>query len=60
MQEILKEYGPAVITVVAVVALVGLITVVIGDGTTGIVGGAFKTLIENFFTNANAAAGLTA
>lgn len=46
MQDILKEYGPAMITIVAVIALVGVITVLIGDGTTGIVSQGFAGLIQ--------------
>ena len=58
MQDILKEYGPAIITVVAGVALVTVVTAVIGTDGTSVVGQAFTDLIENFFDSANSAAGL--
>ena len=58
MQEIMKEYGPALITVVAIIALIGIVSVVIGDGTHGVIGPAFTNLINSFFTKATAASGI--
>jgi len=52
MQDIIKEYGPALISVVAIVALVGLITTMIGTDSTSVVGKAFADLLNNFFTAA--------
>lgn len=50
MQDIIKEYGPAILSTVAIVALVGLVKAVIGtDANTGIVGPAFKSLLDSFF-----------
>ena len=56
MQEIIKEYGPAIITVVAVVALVIVIRVVVVTDESSTVGRAFSQLISNFFTSVNSAA----
>jgi dolichol kinase len=58
MQEIMKEYGPALITVVAIIALIGIVSVVVGDGTNGVIGPAFTRLIEGFFEKATAASGV--
>ena len=54
----MKEYGPALITVVAIIALIGIVSVVIGDGTHGVIGPAFTNLINSFFTKATAASGI--
>ena len=56
MQDILKEYGPALITVIAIIALVAVVTFVIGSGDEGIVGREFSNLITTFFEKANAGA----
>jgi len=56
MKEIFQEYGGILITVTAIVAVVGVITAVIGTDGTGIVGKAFSGLIQNFIDQA----GLTA
>lgn len=55
MQEILKEYGPAIITVAAIIALVAVLTVLIGTDGSSVVGQAFSNLIGNFFTSVNRA-----
>lgn len=53
MQDILREYGPAIITFVAVIALIGLVVVLVGNDQNSIVGQAFVGLIQNFFAAAN-------
>jgi len=58
MQDILKEYGPALITVVAILALIGLVVFLIGTNGDSVVGKAFAGLIEGFFESANQAAGV--
>ncbi len=58
MQDILKEYGPALITVVAIITLIALITFLIGKDGDSVVGSAFSQLITNFFESANSAAGI--
>lgn len=52
MQDILKEYGPALITVVAILALIVLVTFLIGSDSESVVGKAFSDLITNFFAKA--------
>ncbi len=52
MQEIIKEYGPALITVIAVIALATLIVVLIGSTKDSVVGEAFTNLITTFFDTA--------
>lgn len=59
MQDILKEYGPALITVVAIITLIALITFLIGKDGNSVVGTAFSQLISNFFSSANSAAGIS-
>ena len=58
MQDVLKEYGPALITVVAIIALITVISFLIGHDSSSIVGKAFGDLIESFFTQAENAAGV--
>ena len=59
MQDILKEYGPAIITVVSIVALIGLISFLIGTDAGSVVGQAFSELISGFFKSAESAGGIT-
>ncbi|MCR5210932.1 MAG: hypothetical protein K6C41_00070 [Lachnospiraceae bacterium] len=58
MQDILKEYGPAIITVVSIVALIGLISFLIGTDAGSVVGQAFSELISGFFKSAESAGGI--
>ena len=58
MQDILKEYGPAIITVVSIVALIGLISFLIGTDAGSVVGQAFSELISGFFRSAESAGGI--
>ena len=53
MQDILKEYGPDLITVVAILALIALVTFLIGKDESSVVGKAFSSLISGFFSNAS-------
>lgn len=53
MQEIVKEYGPALITVVAIISLVAIV-LVLTNSENGVVTTAFKELITNFFTDVKA------
>lgn len=52
MDEIFKQYGSTIITVLAILALVGIITLVIG-AKDGIVYQEFSNLIQNFYKNAD-------
>ena len=49
MDEIFKQYGSTIITVLAIVAVIGIITLVIGSDTQSIVYKAFSELIGNFY-----------
>ena len=53
MQEIIKEYGPALITVMAIISLVSLILFLIGSDSSSVVGSAFTNLINDFFEKAS-------
>lgn len=59
MDEIFKQYGSTIITVLAIIAVIGIITLVIGNDTNSIVYKAFSDMITNFYTKADAAAGIT-
>ena len=54
MQDILKEYGQAIITFVAIVALIGLVVLLIGNNSEdSVVARAFIGLIDRFFSVAS-------
>ena len=55
MDEIFKQYGSTIITVLAIVAVIGIITLVIGSDTSSIVYNALKDLIEGFYKSAGGA-----
>lgn len=55
MQEIFKEFGPAIITFFVIVALIGLVATLIGSDQTSVVGKAFSDLINSFFSKASGA-----
>ena len=57
MKEVFQEYGGVIVTIIAIVSLIGVISAVIGTGETGIIGAAFTELIENFFEQAGVAPG---
>ena len=57
MKEVFQEYGGVIVTIIAIVSLIGVISAVIGTGETGIIGSAFADLIENFLEQAGVAAG---
>lgn len=55
MDEFMKQYGGAIIVVIAIIALCVLVTTVIGGD---VVKSAFETLVQNFFTKVSSKAGL--
>lgn len=62
MKEVFQEYGGVIITIVAIVALVGVITAIIGTGepgNTGIVYGVFRDLLNGFTEKAGFSPGTT-
>ena len=58
MKEIFQEYGGILITVVAILAVIVLITAVIGKDENGAIGQAFMQIINNFVAQANANTGV--
>lgn len=52
MKEVFQEYGGVIVTIIAIVSLIGVISAVIGTGENGIIGSAFTELMENFFEQA--------
>ncbi|MCR5273423.1 MAG: hypothetical protein K6E13_10675 [Lachnospiraceae bacterium] len=56
MDEIFKQYGSAIITVLSVTAVISIIVLVIGNDANSEVYKAFTSLITGFFTKAEAAA----
>ena len=49
MQEILKEDGPALLTVIAIIALAVLVVALIGSSESSVVGKAFADLLQQAF-----------
>ncbi|MBO5303717.1 MAG: hypothetical protein J6A92_06670 [Lachnospiraceae bacterium] len=60
MEEIFKQYGSTIITVMAIIAVIGILVLVIGNDNTSIVYKAFSELINGFYEKANTAAGFSA
>ena len=58
MKEIFQEYGGILITVVAILAVIVVITAVIGKDENGAIGQAFMQIINNFVAQANANTGV--
>ena len=58
MKEIFQEYGGTLITVVAILAVIVVITAVIGKDENGAIGQAFMQIINNFVAQANANTGV--
>ena len=58
MKEIFQEYGGVLITVVAILAVILVITAVVGKDASGPIGNAFSNLINNFIAQAKANTGI--
>lgn len=58
MKEIFQEYGGILITVVAILAVIVVITAVIGNDNNSAIGQAFTGLINDFVDQANTSAGI--
>lgn len=52
MKEVFQEYGGVIVTIIAILSLIAVITAVIGTGEEGIIGSAFADLIDNFLNQA--------
>ena len=57
MREVFQEYGGVIVTIIAIVSLIGVISAVIGTGEEGIIGSAFTDLMESFFNQAGMSLG---
>lgn len=57
MKEVFQEYGGIIVTIIAILSLIGVIAAVIGTSETGIIGSAFTELIENFLDQAGVSFG---
>ncbi len=55
MKEIFQEYGGILITIVAILSVLAVITAVIGTDANGVIGQAFVNLINNFVRQAGGA-----
>lgn len=58
MKEIFQEYGGILITVVAILAVIVVITAVIGKDENSAIGQAFMQIINNFVAQVNANTGV--
>ena len=57
MKEVFQEYGGVIVTIIAILSLIAVISAVIGTEETGIIGSAFTELIENFLNEAGVSLG---
>lgn len=57
MKEVFQEYGGVIVTIVSILALISVITAVIGTGEDGIIGSAFSALIESFVNQSGLSGG---
>ena len=53
MKEIFQEYGGIIITVVAILSIILVVTAVIGSDSNSVIGKAFGDLISGFLSQAN-------
>lgn len=51
MKEIFEQYGGAIVTVVAILALVAIASALLTSDSDGVVYKAFSDLISNFYAN---------
>ena len=52
MKEVFQEYGGIIITIIAILSLIAVITAVIGTDEQGLIGQAFTDLIDGFMDQA--------
>ena len=52
MKEVFQEYGGIIITIIAIVSLIAVVSAVIGTNEEGLIGQAFTELIEAFLDQA--------
>ena len=58
MKEVFQEYGGVIVTIIAILSLIAVITAVIGSGENGIIGSAFADLIQSFLDQAGVSSGV--
>ena len=52
MKEVFQEYGGIIITIIAILSLIAVISAVIGSDEQGLIGQAFGDLIDSFMNQA--------
>ena len=57
MKEVFQEYGGVIVTIIAILSLIAVITAVIGTGEEGIIGSAFAELVSSFLDQAGVSLG---
>ncbi len=57
MKEVFQEYGGVIVTIIAVLSLISVVSAIIGTGENGIIGSAFVDLIESFLEQAGMSLG---
>lgn len=57
MKEVFQEYGGVIVTIIAILALITVISAIIGTGESGIIGTAFTELVHNFLEEAGVSLG---
>lgn len=53
MQKIFEEYGGVIVSAIAIVALIGVVTLLVGGTNGGWIGTEFKNLVDSFIGEAN-------
>ena len=57
MKEVFQEYGGVIVTIIAILSLIAVISAVIGTGEDGIIGSAFSDLVDHFLQQAGVSLG---
>ncbi len=58
MKEIFQEYGGILITVVAILSVILVVTAVVGSDGNSVIGQAFTNLIDSFVAQADSSIGI--
>ena len=57
MKEVFQEYGGVIVTIIAVLSLISVVSAIIGTGENGVIGSAFVELINGFLEQAGMSVG---
>ncbi len=57
MKEVFQEYGGVIVTIIAVLSLISVVSAIIGTGENGVIGSAFVDLINGFLEQAGMSLG---